>query len=116
METNRDDIGGMIKKELRRTEWIDGQQSTDSSNPDFLTEAPIIRPRPQLGANLAQVAGSAAAGRSPMPRGSNENKNGKIRRVISLSGAAAAFPGCGRYYDVAFLAPTGQEVAIGNWR
>ena len=93
---------------------IDGQQSADSSNPDFLTEAPIIRPRPQLGANLAQVAGPRPIGRSPMPRGSNENKNGKIRRVISLSGAAAPFPGCGRYYDVASLAMTEHEV--GNWR
>ena len=46
---------------------------THSSNPGFFTVAPISRPRPRLGANLAQMEG-----RSSMPRGSNEDKNGKI--------------------------------------
>ena len=54
------------------------------------TEAPISRPRPpSLGSE--PIWRRWKSGRSPMPRGSNEDKNGKILEGTSLANAAGIF-------------------------
>ena len=89
---SRDNIARMIREEWRRRRG--GVHSlTHSPNPGFFTSR---KPRsvdhalpPSLGSE--PIWRRWKSGRSPMPRGSNKDKNGKILEGTSLANAAGIF-------------------------